>query len=158
MLICCLHIQVGHSLGGAIAELDTLFFRLNLPSNIDVRGVTYGTPRVGVPAFADFFDSKVCPLPTQIVLLDASFISDTQVNDFRRINHNSDPIPIVPGRGLGFSHVEGEIHILGSGVWNSCSGNDDTEPGCTISEVPNIFAGNIVDHLGPYQGVWIGCN
>ncbi|KAF9644679.1 alpha/beta-hydrolase [Thelephora ganbajun] len=134
-------IAVGHSLGGALAELDSLFLRLNLPSDIPVRGVTYGTPRVGVPAYADYFNSKV--------------------DDFRRINHNLDPIPIVPGRGLGFSHVAGEIHILAADRWNSCSGNDNTEPGCTISEVPNVIVSNIIDHLGPYQGVWIGtvfCN
>jgi len=83
------------------------------------------------------------------------------VNNFGRINHDSDPIPIVPGRGLGFSHVAGEIHIVGGVRWNSCSGNDNTESGCTINEVPNLVVSNILDHLGPYQGVWIGsifCN
>lgn len=83
------------------------------------------------------------------------------MNNFKRINHDSDPIPIVPGRGLGFSHVTDEIHIAGANLWNSCSGNDNTESGCTISEVPNVLVGNILDHLGPYQGVWIGsifCN
>jgi hypothetical protein len=33
--------------------------RLNLPANIKVKGVTYGTPRVGAPSFADFFDKTV---------------------------------------------------------------------------------------------------
>lgn len=83
------------------------------------------------------------------------------MDNFRRINHHSDPIPIVPGRDLGFSHVAGEIHIVEAGRWNSCSGNDNTEPGCTINEVPNVIVGNIADHSGPYQGVWIGssfCN
>ena len=51
--------QVGHSLGGALAELDSLFMAMNLPSSIHVKGVTYGTPRVGNPAYAAFFDSKV---------------------------------------------------------------------------------------------------
>jgi len=83
------------------------------------------------------------------------------VNNFRRINHDSDPIPTVPGRGLGFGHVTGEIHIVGTNRWNSCSGNDNTESGCTINKVPSVVVGNVVDHLGPYQGVWIGsifCN
>ena len=39
--------------------MDSLFMRLNLPSNIAVKGVTYGTPRVGNPAWATFFDSEV---------------------------------------------------------------------------------------------------
>lgn len=57
--------QIGHSLGGAVAELDSLFMTLNLPSNIHVKGVTYGTPRVGNSAYVSLFDSKVsvCPSP-----------------------------------------------------------------------------------------------
>lgn len=51
--------KVGHSLGGALAELDSLFMTLNLPSSISVKGRTFGTPRVGNAAFASFFDSKV---------------------------------------------------------------------------------------------------
>ena len=54
-----LHFQIGHSLGGALAELDALFLTLNLPSTIQVRGVTYGTPRVGNAPFAQLLDSKV---------------------------------------------------------------------------------------------------
>lgn len=133
---------VGHSLGGAIAELDTLYLRLNLPSSIAVKGITYGTPRVGNPAWANWFNSQVN-------------------GNFNRINHNLDPVPIVPGRGMGYSHVGGEIHIDGSNRWNSCSGNDSTEKGCTIASVPNIFVSNILDHLGAYQDVYIGttfCN
>jgi predicted lipase len=36
----------GHSLGGAIASLDALYLKLNLPSTIAVKAVTYGQPRV----------------------------------------------------------------------------------------------------------------
>ena len=32
---------------------------LNLPSSVHVKAVTYGTPRVGNPDYATFFDSKV---------------------------------------------------------------------------------------------------
>lgn len=76
--------------------------------------------------------------------------------NFRRINHDSDPIPIALGRILGYSHVAGEIHIEGSGRWNSCSGNDNTEEGCTIDEVPSLILSNLLDHLGPYQGIFMG--
>lgn len=58
MLIDCVHLQVGHSLGGAIAELDTIYLRLNLPSSVSVKGITFGTPRVGNPAWASWFNSK----------------------------------------------------------------------------------------------------
>ncbi|KAK0461200.1 Alpha/Beta hydrolase protein [Desarmillaria tabescens] len=129
-------IFVGHSLGGALAELDGLFFALNIPSaTIKVR--TYGTPRVGNAAFAELIDSKT--------------------PDFKRINNKHDLIPILPGRGLGYSHPEGEIHILAPGSAVACPGNDDaTDSQCQIETVPNIFAGNIIDHLGPYEGIYIG--
>ena len=79
-----------------------------------------------------------------------------QVNDFGRINHDSDSVAIVPGRGLGFSRVAGEIYIIAEDRWNSCSGNDKTETGCTINKVPNVIVSNVTDHSGPYQGVSIG--
>lgn len=51
-------LQVGHSLGGALAELDAVFFTLNLPSAITVIGRTFGTPRVGNPDWADLVDTQ----------------------------------------------------------------------------------------------------
>jgi len=51
--------QVGHSLGGALAQLDALLFTLNLPRSVTIKAVTYGIPRVGNPEYAVFFDSKV---------------------------------------------------------------------------------------------------
>ncbi|RPD55587.1 alpha/beta-hydrolase [Lentinus tigrinus ALCF2SS1-7] len=128
---------VGHSLGGALSELEAMYMTLNLPSSVHVKAVTYGTPRVGNPAWATFFDSKVA--------------------DFKRINNEEDPIPIVPGRGLGFQHPHGEIHILGAGNAVSCPGDDDaTDAQCTISSVPNIIKSNLVNHLGPYEGIYVG--
>lgn len=133
---------VGHSLGGAIAELDALMFRLSLPASISIKAVTYGTPRVGNPAFAHYFDSKV--------------------TDFTRINNDDNPIPIVPGRGLGFLHPKGEVHFLRSGYAVGCDGSDNaTDELCQIKSVPTILQGNIINHLGPYEGIWIGttfCN
>jgi len=81
---------------------------------------------------------------------------DTQVNDFVRINYGSDPVPTVPGKWLGFSHVPRELHIVAENRWNWCGGNDNTEPGCSSDEVPHVISGNVDDHNGPYQGVRIG--
>ncbi|KAF9241188.1 Alpha/Beta hydrolase protein [Melanogaster broomeanus] len=115
---------VGHSLGGALAELDCMFMALNLPSGIAIKGVTYGTPRI---------------------------------TDFQRINNKRDIVPIVPGRFLGFSHVKGEVHILGRHNAVECPGDDDaSDPQCTIMSVPNILVGNVFDHFGPYQGIYLG--
>ena len=38
------------------------------------------------------------------------------------INNEEDPIPIVPGKFLGFHHPSGEVHITGLGTWESCPG------------------------------------
>ncbi|KAG7446215.1 alpha/beta-hydrolase [Guyanagaster necrorhizus] len=129
-------VVVGHSLGGALAELDGLFFALNIPS-ASINVVTYGTPRVGNLAFAELIDSET--------------------PNFKRINNKHDLIPILPGRGLGYVHPETEIHILEPGSAVACPGNDDaTDSECQIETVPNILEGNIVDHLGPYEGIYIG--
>ncbi|KAI0732059.1 Alpha/Beta hydrolase protein [Fomitopsis betulina] len=128
-------ICIGHSLGGALAELDTVFLTLNLPSDITVIGRTFGTPRVGNPDWADLVDS--------------------QVTDFTRMNNVDDPIPIVPGRFLGFQHPETELHIVSDDTYQvvACPGNDDaTDADCTIASVPNIVDADLLNHLGPYPG------
>ncbi|KAL1746149.1 Alpha/Beta hydrolase protein [Schizophyllum fasciatum] len=118
---------VGHSLGGALAELDAVFLKLNIPA-ADVRVVAFGKPRVGNPEWAEFVDATV--------------------NGFTRINNMHDLVPILPGRGLGFAHPEGEVHIVKDGEWVKCSGNDNADDEkCTIKTVPNIFVGNIIDHV-----------
>ncbi|KAF8829146.1 hypothetical protein HHX47_DHR3000516 [Lentinula edodes] len=128
---------VGHSLGGALAEIDALFFALNLPSGSNISAVTYGTPRVGNPAFASLIDQHV--------------------PSFKHINNEKDLIPIVPGRFLGYAHPAGEIHIISPGNVVLCSGDDDaTDSQCIIDTVPNIFEGDILNHLGPYDGISIG--
>ena len=79
------------------------------------------------------------------------------MSDFTRVNNEEDIIPIVPGRFLGFEHVHGEVHLVSPGDAVACSGDDDaTDSQCTISSVPDIFFSNILDHLGPYQGIYIG--
>ncbi|KAI0301189.1 alpha/beta-hydrolase [Multifurca ochricompacta] len=130
-------ILIGHSLGGALAELDALFLKLNLPANANIRGVTFGTPRVGNRDWATFFDSHIA--------------------EFTRMNNKRDVVPIVPGRFLGFRHPEGEIHIEPNGHAVACPGADDgTDPQCSDLMVPDIGDGNIIDHLGPYHGIFIG--
>ncbi|SRR6266849_4489818 len=94
---------VGHSLGGALALLDGIYFRLHLRRNVSVRVVTYGMPRVGNQAFANFVDSQLSGFVTHV-------------------NNREDPVPIVPGRTLGYHHPSGEIHIQDSGTWDACPG------------------------------------
>ncbi|EKM81044.1 hypothetical protein AGABI1DRAFT_105879 [Agaricus bisporus var. burnettii JB137-S8] len=128
---------VGHSLGGALAELDAVFFRKNLPSSTNIRAFTYGTPRVGNPAWASLVNSNI--------------------PNFKRINNEKDIIPIVPGRFLGYGHPAGEVHITSPGNAVACSGDDNaTDNQCTIKTVPNIFEGNILDHEQIYEILHVG--
>ncbi|CAE6482578.1 unnamed protein product [Rhizoctonia solani] len=41
-------LTIGHSLGGAIATLDALYFKLNLPSTVSIKAVTFGLPRASL--------------------------------------------------------------------------------------------------------------
>ncbi|KAG8780779.1 hypothetical protein FRC12_022624, partial [Ceratobasidium sp. 428] len=126
---------VGHSLGGAVAALETLYLKLNLPT-MAIKGVTYGQPRVGNPDFANWIDATI--------------------DDFSRITSMDDPIPILPGRLLGYRHASGEKHIVAPGKWYACDGQDNTNPDCSTGAVPNIFESNLIHHLGPYENVWLG--
>ena len=94
---------VGHSLGAALALLDGVFLSLQLPKNVTVEVISYGMPRVGNQAFADFVDSQLG-------------------GHVMHVNNREDPIPTVPYRIFGYHHPSGEIHILDSGAWVACSG------------------------------------
>ncbi|ESK90090.1 hypothetical protein Moror_7829 [Moniliophthora roreri MCA 2997] len=126
---------VGHSLGAAISLIDSLYLRLQLP-NAEIKTIGYGMPRVGNPEFANLVDAST---------------------KLTRITNQDDFIPIIPGRGLGYRHPQGEVHIAQNSAWNVCPGQDSTAAGCTINDVPNIFVGNIFDHPGPYDDVVTLC-
>ncbi|KZV63744.1 alpha/beta-hydrolase [Peniophora sp. CONT] len=128
---------IGHSLGGALAELDSLYLSLNLPSGTKISGVTFGTPRVGNPDYATYFDSAV--------------------SNFTRVNNQQDPIPTLPPADFGFQHVAKEIHILDTDSAVLCPGAEDTtDAQCIDQTEPSITDSDILNHLGPYQGVYIG--
>ncbi|KAK1221310.1 hypothetical protein PQX77_015882 [Marasmius sp. AFHP31] len=127
---------VGHSLGAAIALLDTLYLRLQLPASTTVKMVSYASPRVGNDEFATYVDSKI---------------------PMTRINNKKDLVPILPGRFLGYAHPNGEIHIKDDNSWASCPGHDNTDGQCTTGAVPNILVGKSGDHSGPYDGVNMNC-
>ncbi|KAF8872862.1 lipase [Infundibulicybe gibba] len=120
---------VGHSLGGAIALISSIYLKLHLPAGTVVETITYGMPRVGNQAFADY--------PTS-----SNFASRIANGVLRR---RKDLVPIIPGRRLGFRHPKGERHIQSSGSWTVCPGQDDTRSQCTRGSVPSIHAGSVKD-------------
>ncbi|KAF8260710.1 lipase [Lactarius quietus] len=129
---------VGHSLGAALALLDAVYLPLHLPEGTSVRMVGYGLPRVGNGAFADYVDAS-------------------GVLTVTHVNNREDPVPILPGRFLGFVHPSGEVHVQDSGAWDACPGQDNPSTLCVVGDVPNVFDGNTSDHLGPYDdGISMG--
>jgi len=126
---------VGHSLGGAISLLDSVYLPLHI-TGVTFQAILYGLPRVGNLAFANL--ASVGSIVTHI-------------------NNKEDLVPILPGMFLGFHHPTGEIHIQDSGAWDACPGMDNPSKLCTTGDVPNIFEGDESDHDGPYDGVEMGC-
>jgi hypothetical protein len=56
---------------------------------------------------------------------------------------------------LGPDALVRDIHEYSSHLTEGrLPGNDNREIGCTTRDV---IVGNIIDHLGPYNGIWIGC-
>ncbi|KAI5123192.1 hypothetical protein M0805_003959 [Coniferiporia weirii] len=133
----------GHSLGAALALLDAVYLPLHLPADTSFKSVLYGLPRVGNQAFADYVDAHITSL--------------TGGTGLTHINNKEDPVPIVPGRFLGFAHPSGEVHIQDSGAWDACPGQDNESDLCIVGDVPNIFEADSSDHDGPYDGVEMGC-
>jgi predicted lipase len=53
----------GHSLGAAVAMLDSLMLRMALDASVPVSTTVFGLPRGGNQAFADLLDSTVRAAP-----------------------------------------------------------------------------------------------
>jgi len=128
---------VGHSLGAALSLLDSVYLPLHIPG-IHVTFYGYGLPRVGNQAFANYVDSTI--------------------GSFTRITNLKDPVPIVPGRFLGYYHPSNEAHISENGDWESCPGQDNPSTLCSVGDTPNIFESDENNHDGPYNGIDMGCS
>ncbi|KAF8997861.1 Alpha/Beta hydrolase protein [Cyathus striatus] len=133
---------VGHSLGAAIALLDSVYLPLHI-TGVNFRMIGYGLPRVGNQYFANYVDKNL---------------------NVVHINNREDPIPTVPGLYLNFHHPSGEIHIRDNGNWVTCPGKmevtnvgqDNPSTKCIVGDVPNIGVGNLTDHTGPYNEIKMG--
>ena len=58
------------------------------------------------------------------------------------------PALVSSSPSLGFIFVLMSPFFIGA--------DDDMDPQCSDRMVPDIFHGNIFNHLGPYNGVFIG--
>jgi len=128
----------GHSLGAAIATMDSVMLRLALPKDITITTATFGLPRSGNQDWANFVDATV------------GGGGDTSV--FAHVSNQHDPVPVVPPRFLGFQQVGGEIHIQAvdesgqaTDVLN-CPGQDNS----ACAEGNSILKVDVGNHKGPY--------
>ncbi|OJA11523.1 hypothetical protein AZE42_09435 [Rhizopogon vesiculosus] len=111
---------VGHSLGGAITLLDSVYLPLWLPTGTTFQTICYGLPRVGNQNFANYIDAN---------------------DHLTHINNKEDPIPTLPSLSLGYVASAGEVHIEDSGEWAACPGQDNPSTQCIDGDVPQLSDG-----------------
>ncbi|KAJ8093483.1 hypothetical protein PM082_020340 [Marasmius tenuissimus] len=66
-----------------------------------------------------------------------------------------DPIPVVPGRLLGYHHCHGEIHIKEDDKWVSCPGHDNPSSQCSTGDVRLILEAKVQDHSVLTEELWL---
>jgi len=116
----------GHSLGGAIATLAAVDFALNKTVTNEVLLWTYGSPRVGNDAFADFIDSK--------------YVNAT------RVTYKRDPIPHLPPKVVNYQHHNTEYWFQSASSYQRCPETED--PNC----IDSVWLSSPWDH-GQYLGI-----
>lgn len=96
-------VVVGHSLGGAIADLAVADFRNDgIPTDL----FTYGAPRVGGQEFSDYITN-----------------APAQNGSTYRVTHLDDPVPKLPPQDWGFGDI-GPEYWISSGNGNTVTVND----------------------------------
>ena len=111
---------VGHSLGGAVAALASLDFKVR---GWNPKVTTFGEPRIGNDALMEYMD--------QIFLSDDGMESKDM---YRRVTHVDDPVPLLPLKEWGYRMHAGEVYISKPSLSPSvadlyhCDGDED--PNC----------------------------
>ena len=106
------------STGAAISLLDAVYLPLHLPE-VTFRTILYGLPRVTCLQFISTTE-KAGLIHIQVGNQAFADYVDTHVTSMNHVNNKKDPVPIVPGRFLGFRHPSGEVHIQVDNVWAAC--------------------------------------
>ncbi|KAB5547318.1 Alpha/Beta hydrolase protein [Coniochaeta sp. 2T2.1] len=127
-------VATGHSLGGAVATLAAAALR----SSASVDLYTYGSPRVGNDAFANFVSSQP-GLET-------------------RVTHLDDPVPRLPPLLFGYRHTSPEYWLYTGGATTTAYGVEDVRV-CSGSANVGCNAGTLgldvfahLYYLGPISG------
>jgi len=126
-------IITGHSLGGAMSTLTYYFLSHDLP-HLNYVLITFGEPRAGDRAFADYINRQ-------------NLTSARVVNEL-------DIVPHLLTTSLGFAHHLTEFWTQ-NGVTSACNMRDYEDLTCSASQPSESF--NSIDHL-TYFGTSIGLN
>eukprot|EP00455_Lapot_gusevi_P016434 TRINITY_DN1846_c0_g3_i6.p1 TRINITY_DN1846_c0_g3~~TRINITY_DN1846_c0_g3_i6.p1 ORF type:complete len:285 (+),score=60.76 TRINITY_DN1846_c0_g3_i6:136-990(+) len=121
----------GHSLGGAQAILCILDLIHN-EGYSNIVAYTYGSPRVGNPTFASFFN-QIVPV-------------------HYRVTHSHDIVPHLPPRNLNFHHPGREVWQIDDS-YMVCNGSGE-DPLCSDSNTVDL---SIPDHLDYMNHPFVGC-
>lgn len=124
---------VGHSLGGAIAQLDAVYLRNMLSKRIAIENITFGCPRVGNERWANQVDR----------VLDTNQV---------RIVYENDIVPRLAPSSLGFRHPSNEIWLdQQAKKVRLCRGQENQDCSAGLSR----FRTSRKAHSGRYFGVRI---
>lgn len=144
-------ITTGHSLGSAVALLDTIALRNDLEelqNGVPIENIGFGSPRVFNYVGARLLDQLIRNPDANLTSL--------------HVHRDNDVVPHLGPLLLGFSHSEGEIFlpdksVNASSIALSCPGYENVH--CSLERgLDNLGDLSIDDHDGPYLGQLIGRN
>ncbi|GAM23241.1 hypothetical protein SAMD00019534_064160, partial [Acytostelium subglobosum LB1] len=127
---CTRFVATGHSLGGALAILavaDVYPSIISLPLEM----YTYGSPRVGNPAFNEYFES-------------------TALQSIWRVVNYHDIVPHLPTKEMGFHHLPTEVWIKSPSNHTEyviCNGSGE-DPHCSDHAIVALSIPEHLDYLG----------
>merc|ERR1711865_171461 len=115
----------GHSLGASVATLFAMDY-VNSTGKRPDAVFTFGQPRVGNAAFAEYYTSKV--------------------THHWRSTHHQDPIPHLPYEWMGFNHITTEVFYSGDDgtTHRICSSSDGEDSSCADQFDGDLI--HITDH------------
>lgn len=131
---------VGHSLGGAVACLAALEFKMAMGWD-DLVITTFGEPQAGNAGFVDYVN-RVFDLGEEENNLIKGF-RDPEEKVYRRVTHMDDPVPLLPLSEWGYRPHAGEIFITkkdlspGTEDLRLCHGDED--PNCISGGGDEVF-------------------
>lgn len=150
---CSRVVFAGHSLGGALATIATLYyasrsFRSTTPSLPPIYCHTFGSPRVGDDAFCAAFeryvtDYRETPNSSCFAPPENGMVRHWRVYDYE------DPVPMVP-ISCRFSHVMRDTLCIGDHLRSrACGGGSDTH--WSLRPIYGFFSLDPFDPIGPHD-------